>query len=280
MTLYNDQISNLSFPVAHPFIHLAYAWELQAPTVASEALSLGCTEYFELHHLLDEYPPDNSTYKTSSLAEIVHRVYNDDRFDGLFLEQGITNVEALLQTQYNAVLEHWNAWEVSDSLSQLEHCCDVAVLLAIGTGSRQAKYDFYLIHLLTVAHGLRVMWHEFPEEQRICILKQYALFLILIYISQLKPAFETNIIESILSIEVGDEDWDTVRVKALGHRWLKDSHFFKVVRAPMVLEQTYGKKENFYLKAALKFLREFDGWEGFGSGVEGFLPSRDGYKPT
>ncbi|KAF7156275.1 hypothetical protein CNMCM5623_009668 [Aspergillus felis] len=266
--------------LGHPFIHLAYSWELQSPTVASEALSLGCTEYFGVHHLLDQYPPDNSTYKTTSLADVIHRIYKDKRFDNLFPEQGITNIEVLLQKRYEAVLEHWNAWHVSDSLVQLEHCCDMSVLLAIGTGNREAKYDFYLVHTMTVAHALRVLWDQFPTEQRICILRQYALFLILVYICQKKPAFEANIIDTILSVDLGGQDWESVRAKALGHQWLKDSHFFKVVRAPMAFEETYGKKDNFYLKASAKFIAEFDGWEGFGLGVEGFLPSRDGYKPT
>jgi hypothetical protein len=241
---------------------------------------LGCTEYLGLHRFLDNYTPDDSTYKTSSLAEIIHKIYNDDRFDNLFAEQGVTNIEILLQQRLEAVQEHWNAWDVTDSLAQIEHCCDMSVLLAIGTGNCEAKYDFYLAHTMTVAHALRVLWDQFPEEQRICILRQYALFVIMVYICQKKPRFDTNIIDNILSTEVDGHDWESLRSKALGHRWLKDSHFFKVVRAPMEFEKTFGKKDNFYLKAAAKFMSGFDGWEGFGVGVEGFLPSRDGYKPS
>jgi hypothetical protein len=194
--------------------------------------------------------------------------------------QGITNIEALLQKRYEAVLEHWNAWLVSDPLVQLEHCCDISVLLAIGTGDRESKYDFYLAHTMTVAHALRVLWDVFPEEQRISILRQYALFIILVFICQQKPAFEADIMNTVSFVELGDQDWGSVRVRALGHRWLKDSHFFKVVRALMAFEETYGSKDGFYLKASTKFIAEFDGWEGFGAGVEGFLPSRDGYRPT
>lgn len=66
---------------------------------------------------------------------------------------------------------------------------------------------------------------------------------------------------------------------ALRHKWMLDSHFFKVVRAPKAFAETYGEEDGFYLKAAIKFLTEFRGWEGLGEGVEGFLPSRDGYRP-
>ncbi|KAL2838539.1 hypothetical protein BJY01DRAFT_237438 [Aspergillus pseudoustus] len=267
-------INGFSGGLGHPFIHLAYAWELQAPTVAAEALSLGCTENFEVHGLLDHYPPDNSTYKTSSLGDVVKRVYDDKRFDGLFENQGITNIESLMEQRFEAVLEHWNAWEVTDPLAQLENICDVSTLLAIATGDRERKFDFYLVHTMTVAHALRVLWELFPADQKACILRQYTLFVIMIYICQLKPKVDFGLIEAIEA-----DDWDSLVSRAVQHKWMKDSHFFKVIRAPKAFEETYGTKSNFYRKASAKFLAEFDGWEGFGLGVEGFLPNRDGYVP-
>ncbi|KAJ5177170.1 uncharacterized protein N7482_003047 [Penicillium canariense] len=263
--------------LGHPFIHLAYAWELQSSTVASEALSLGCTEYFGLHGLLDHYPPDNSTFKTTSLADVIKKVHDDERLDGLFTDPGITNMGVLLEKRFDVLLEHWNAWEATDPLQQLEHCCDVSMLLAFGTGSRELKYDFFLMHTMTVAHAVRVLWHFLPKERHACILRQYALFVIMIYICQLKPTFDVHIIDSIDSVSLDGRDWDFVVSQALTHTWYKDAHFFKAVRGPKVFEKTYGTKDNFYLKAAAKFVDEFDGWEGFGLGVEGFIPSRDGY---
>lgn len=274
--------------VGHPFIHLAYAWELQSSTVATEALSLGCTENMEGHGLLDSYPPDNSTYKTSSFADVIKRVYDDKRFDNLFEHQGITNIEALMQLRFPAVLEHWNAWDVStkDPLQQLENICDTSVLLAIATGDRERRFDFYLVHTMTVAHALRVLWELFPEDQRACILRQYALFVIMVYICQKKPWVEdVDLIDTIDSVQLGeegdddDDSWNAIVERALRHKWYKDSHFFKVIRAPKAFEETYGSKNDFYRKASRKFLAEFDGWEGFGLGVEGFVPNRDGYKP-
>lgn len=199
--------------------------------------------------------------------------------DDLFTDPGITNIEVLLQKRYDVLLEHWNAWQVTDPLAQLEQCCDLSLLLGIGTGDTAHKYDFYLIHTMTVAQAIRVLWHFFPEERRSSILRQYALFVLLIYICQMKPDVDTDVIESIWSVELDGRDWDWVVAKALGHKWVKDSHFLKVIRAPKAFEETYGKKDGFYLKATLKYLAEFDGWEGFGAGVEGFIASRDGYIP-
>ena len=144
----------------------------------------------------------------------------------------------------------------------------------------RAQVRFLLIYAITVAHGLHILWHVFPKEQQACILRQYALFAIMMYICQLSPAFDVDIIDSIQTVElVGQCDWEAVVDETLEHRWFRDSHFFKVVRAPKEFEETYGKKDGFYLKAAVKFLAEFDGWEGFGLGIGGFVPSRDEYKP-
>jgi len=262
--------------VGHPFIHLAYAYEFQGAGIASEALSLGCTELLELHSLIAHETPQDSPFKSTSLADIIERVRTDSRFDGLLTVPGITNFDAILENQFQAVMEHWNSWEVVDVVQQFEQCCDLAVLLAISDGDPEKSFDFYEIHLMTIAHALRVLWNHFPEERRRAILRQYGLFMILIYIAQLRPAFG---IDGIERVKLNGRDWDWVTQTALAHDWVLDSHFFKVVRAPKVFAETYGEKDGFYLKAAVKFLTEFRGWEGFGVGVEGFLPSRDGYKP-
>lgn len=174
-------------------------------------------------------------------------------------------------------MEHWNAWDVVEPVQQFEQIVDLSVLLAISDGDAEKSFDFYHVHLMTVAHALRVLWQYFPPERRRSILRQYALFTILIYIAQLRPAFG---IEGVESIATDGRDWDWVVRTALGHKWVLDSHFFKVVRAPKAFADIYGEKEGFYLKAAIKFLTEFRGWEGFGVGVEGFLPNRDGYRPA
>lgn len=262
--------------VGHPFIHLAYAYEYGSKEVATQALSLGCTEYDGFHGLIDHPSPDNSNYKTTSLAEIMQRIHTDTRFDNIFALPGITNTELLAQKYLHVVLEHWNAWEVVDPLQQLEQICDLSVLLAISTGDAVSSFDFFCIHLMTVAHAIRLLWVHIPQERHASILKQFALFQMVQYINQLRPAFG---IERIESVELKGRDWEWVYSTALKHKWALDSHFFKVVRAPKVMQDTYGAKDGFYLKAALKFLDEFRGWEGFGAGVAGFDPSKDGYIP-
>ncbi|GAM43993.1 hypothetical protein TCE0_060f19254 [Talaromyces pinophilus] len=267
-------INGFTGGLGHPFIHLAYAYEFNCKEIATEALSQGCTEYSPVHTLLDHPPRDNSTYKTISLAEIIEQVRNDCYFDGLLTEPGILNLEVLYQEQHLDVIQkHWSAWEVVDLLKQFEECCDLSVLLALSTGNPKDSFDFYLAHVMTVAHALRVLWHFSPPERHESILRQYALFTIMTYICQLRPKFA---LESIETVPLEGRNWNWVINNSLGNKSALDVHFFKVVRAPLVFEETFGRKDDFYLKAAIKYITEFRGWEGYGIGIEGFVPSRDG----
>ncbi|KAI2817079.1 hypothetical protein CBS115989_6234 [Aspergillus niger] len=263
--------------LGHSLIHLAYAYEFRSKEVATQALSQGCTEYNPLHYLLDQPPSDSATYKTTSLSAVFERIRTDVRLDGLFSEPGIANLEVLQKPDHLAiVLEHWTAWEVNDPLRCFEECCDLSVILALSNGNPHDSFDFYNAHIMTVAHALRILWHYFPLQQRVSVLRQYALFGIMTYICQQRPRFDFEIIEAV---KLDGRDWDWVIDTALPHKWALDVHFFKVIRAAKAFEETFGRKDNFYLKAAVKYVTEFRGWEGYGKGVAGFIPSRDGYKP-
>ncbi|KIX94732.1 uncharacterized protein Z520_09422 [Fonsecaea multimorphosa CBS 102226] len=269
--------------LGHPFIHLAYGYEFRIPEVVTQALSLGCTEYVVCHGLLDNPPPIPSPYKTRSLAEVIRRVQKDPRFDGIVEFPGTVNFGTVLQHRFEAFMEHWNAWEVTDPVQQFEQCCDLSVVLAISpTEYGPGKYDFFYAHIMTVAHALRILFHEFPADRRVSILRQYAFFTILIYILQNRLSFGIERIESVVvdTGSGGPGNWDAITQRALKHRWALDDHFFKVVRAIKAFAETYGDKDGFYLKAATKYVTDFNGWEGFGEGIMGFLPSRDGYIPA
>ena len=257
--------------VGHPFIHLAYAYEFNSSSVGTEALSLGCTELDMWHDILDHPPPDSSTYKTTSLADIVLQVRQDARLDGLFSQPGFENNYYLFDNFHDLLLEHWNAWDVVDPLQQLEQISDLSVLLAISSANRDMEHDFFLVHLMTVAHAFRVIWHEVPKGRHALILKEYAMFAISVYVAQLRRSFDMSSIESF---DLDGRDWQWVVNTALSHEWALDSHFFKVVCAPKAFAETYGEKNGFYLKAAVKFLVEFTSWTGFGQGMDGFDPAK------
>ncbi|KAF7186961.1 Questin oxidase [Pseudocercospora fuligena] len=260
--------------LGHPIIHLAYAYDFECKEIASEGLSLLLTDYSDFHALMDEPQSDNSTYKTTSLAEVLERVYHDSRFDNLTQHPGIVEMEKVMKAQGTAVIEHWNAWQVTDQLQQLEHICDLGTLLALTTFDHEQEFDFFLLHLMTVAHGVRSMWLHIPENKRVDMLREYGLLAISIYVCQQRPPIRS---ERITDVELGGRDWEWVRKTAREHPAKFDVHFYKAVRAPEEFKGTWGDKDEFYLKAAVRYLDDFRGWTGFGEGIPGFDEKQEGW---
>ncbi len=52
--------------------------------------------------------------------------------------------------------------------------------------------------------------------------------------------------------------------QAVEGKWALDAHYVKGLRAMKEAAQTWGDKEEYYIKAAVRFGDEFSGWGGFG----------------
>ncbi|KAK7419034.1 hypothetical protein QQX98_003536 [Neonectria punicea] len=264
-------LNGLSGGLGHPFIHLAYGYEFDSKKVITEALSLGCTEYDQTHKYLDSSPPDNSTYKTTSLAETLEKLHNDNRFDDYSQDLGFANIFTLLSQCELEVLGHWNALVVEDATTQLTDWLQTAVALAVSAVNAEGGLDFYLAHVLTVGHALRILLPLMPEQHRIPVMKQYGLLTILIYLAQLRPSFG---VDAIKSLRVDHASWDAIYRSTLESKWSNDEHWAKVVRALKAVEELRGYEDGFYQQAAVKFMADFDGWTGFGLGAVPFIDGR------
>lgn len=228
-------------------------------------MSLGCTEYDKTHRYLDILPPDNSTYKTTSLAEVLESLRNDDRFENYSQHLGFANIFTLLDQFEAEVLEHWNALVVEDATKQLTEWLQTAATLAVSAVNAEGGLDFYLAHVLTVGHALRILLPLMPGQHRIPVLKQFGLYTILVYLAQLRPGFGPD---TIKSFKTDLTSWDDIFKRALESKWSNDIHWPKVVRALKAVEELRGSEDGFYQKAAVKFIAEFDGWTGFGLGAD------------
>ncbi|EON64288.1 hypothetical protein W97_03519 [Coniosporium apollinis CBS 100218] len=260
--LINSMISGLG----HPLIHLGYGFELSSRTVAIEALAHATCFHNYLHKYLDDPSYTKpSTYTSRSVLEILKNVSNDKRFDDLFAEPGADNIAPLLGDHEAEVLEHWNAWQVEDPRAQFEESQKAAVALLVGTprpGGREGKYDFFIVHLLTSSHAVRILLPLIPAKFQVPLVRQWWLFALAVYVAQLRPAVEMG---RITEYELGGRDWKFVVDKALKGPHSLDAHYVKACRAMKEAAHTWGDKENFYLKAAVKFADEFDSWGGFGA---------------
>ena len=248
--------------MGHPLIHLGYAYELSSREIAMEALGIVTTSYNFLHKYLDNPAYSKiSTYNTSSPFEILQSVHSDNRFDKIFDHSGASNIEPLFKDHESLVLEYWNAWHLPNPRKQFEDSQRAAVALLVATHKPGRKYDFFLVHLLTTSHAVRILLPFLPAKFHVSLVRQWWLLTLAIYIVQKRPEMK---VDRIKRYDTRGRDWKWVDRQAVEGNWALDAHFVKGLRAMKEAAQTWGDQEKFYIKAALKFGEEFDNWGGFG----------------
>jgi hypothetical protein len=188
-----------------------------------EALGMASSAYNYLHKYLDDpsYTKE-STYSTTSPLEILHKIAEDSRFDGLFDRPDVGQIDALLKYHENLVLEHWNAWEIVDPKKQFQDSQEAAVALLIRTVQPGTHaYDFFTCHLLTTSHAVRILIPLIPKRFQVSLVRQWWLLTLLTYITQLRPRINDD-------IEVKPtKQWNYVENKALTGPWATDAHYVK-----------------------------------------------------
>jgi len=248
--------------VGHPLIHLGYAYELSSRELAMEALGLATTSYNFLHKYLDDPQYSKpSTSNTSSPLEILQRVHSDKRLDNLFDHRGASNIEPLFKDHEALVLEHWNAWQLSNPKKQFEDSQYAAAALLVATHKPGSSYDFFVVHLLTTSHAVRILLPLIPAKFHVALVRQWWLLTLAVYIAQTRPEIK---LDTITGYDTKGRDWKWVEKQAVEGKWALDAHYVKGLRAMKEAAQTWGDKEEYYIKAAVRFGEEFSGWGGFG----------------
>ncbi|KAL2008795.1 hypothetical protein VTN00DRAFT_6989 [Thermoascus crustaceus] len=255
-------INGIVSDLGHPLIHLGYALEMGSREVAMEALGLATTCYSDIHKYLDDpsYSQAEASYHTTSPLEILDRVRTDKRFNGLFGSPGANNLEVVFRDREAALLNHWNAWTITDPVKQFRESQEAAAAILVATRADTEKYDFFFVHILTTSHAVRILLPLIPSEFHIPLVRQWWLITVAIYIAQLRPEIKTERISGYL---LKGRDWKWAAEKAVKGEHSTDTHYVKAIRALRELARTWGDPEDFYQKAAVKFAHEFDGWGGF-----------------
>jgi len=143
----------------------------------------------------------------------------------LFEEQGAGNISTLFDKREDAVLDHWNAWDVSNPKDQLEASQRAATALLVATPRpAQDKHDFFIVHLLTSSHAVRILLPLIPTKWHKPVVRQWWLFTVAVYIAQLRPTIE---LEKITDYGLKGRDWDFVNDKALNSKHATDAHYVK-----------------------------------------------------
>ncbi|EER28726.1 hypothetical protein CPC735_039900 [Coccidioides posadasii C735 delta SOWgp] len=258
MPLVNSLISGFG----HPLIHLGYAYEMDNREVAMEALAMAASCYGDIHKYLDNpsYLRSASSYKTTSLLEIINRVQNDKAFDGLFETTAVANFDVLFKSGEAPLLNHWAAWDVADATEQFEAIQRFATALLVNSGAK--PHNFFFVHLLTTTHALRIIFPSIPAQYHVNLLRQWWLLALGLYIAELRPQFNASSINAIKDYDLEGRDWNWVSQHALHHKMSTSAHYIKPLRTMREAEKTWADREFFYLRAALKFIDEFQGWGG------------------
>lgn len=263
--LFNALVSGLG----HPLIHLGYAYELNSREVAMEALGLAATCYDPKLASLLEHTQSSESNSTNDLFEVFNRVHNDKRLDGVFDKYGGDNLSRLLadETLTSLLLEHWSSWKIVDPTKDFAQSQQLATNLLIASGPSVGGhgYDFFLVHLLTTSHAVRILIPFIPFEYHVKLVREWLLITIAIYIAQLRPAIQQSF---VTEFDLQGRDWAFAEHTALEGKKKFDAHFVKAIRAIKEAHKLWGDPkgaENFYLKAAVKLASEFDGWGGFGA---------------
>jgi hypothetical protein len=228
-----------------------------------EALGLAATQYNFLHKYSDDPsytrpPPFSST----SLLELINKLASDTRFDDLFKEPGYANIEPLFQQHESLILEYWNAWDVSSSTTAdlttlFRESQEAAVALLVATVRPGTHaYNFFVVHVLTTSHAVRILLPLLPAKFHVSIVRQWWLLALAVYIAVLRPKIDPDYVPGDLK----GKNWKYVEHRALTSEWATDAHFVKAARAMKEAARTWGDVHERYLAAAVRFVDDFEGW--------------------
>ncbi|CAF1096970.1 unnamed protein product [Adineta steineri] len=237
--------------LAHPLIHIGYAFELNNEFVGIEALTLSAVAYNYLHEVVDKLKAPTSPSK--SAMEIFKNIHSDNQIP-IYDTPGVDNLEEAVKNCNDRILYHYNQWKINDNIEKtIEELFDLTVYIYGATHkSNQIEFDFFLLHLLTSMHAIRMI-HSHIDNQQILqhILFQFFYFAIVVYISQLRPEINEHLINDY-KIDNAVKTWNYVIDKTLNTELIDDAHLVKVVRTLRDAEKIYGDKNGFYLKTAVK----------------------------
>jgi len=213
------------FVVGHPLIHLGYAYEFDNREIAMEALGLAAVQYNFLHKYTDDSSyTKKSPFRSTSPVELLGKLADDDRFTHMFDEPGFDNIEPLFQKHEELVLEYWNAWEISDPVKQFQESQEAAVALLVATvppGTH--SYNFFVCHILTTSHAVRILLPFIPTKFHISLVRQWWLLTLAVYIAELRPKIDPDNV----STDLKGKSWKYVEHQVLNVEWSTDAHFVK-----------------------------------------------------
>jgi hypothetical protein len=219
-----------AYTVGHPLIHLGYAYEFNNREIGMEALGLACCQYNFLHKYLDDTKYTKAApFSSTSPRELLDKLADDKRLDDLFKEPGFDNIEPLFENYESTVLEYWNAWSLENPVEQFRESQEAAVALLVSTVAPGTHaYNFFVCHILTTSHAVRILLPLIPVQFHLSLVRQWWLLVLAVYIAELRPKIDPDYVDTNLS----GKGWAYVEAKALNSDWAADAHYVKGEYSP------------------------------------------------
>ncbi|RKU40858.1 hypothetical protein DL546_003511 [Coniochaeta pulveracea] len=229
-------VNGLIGGLGHPLIHLGYAYEFNNREVGMEALSLACCQYNFLHKYLDDATYTKpAPFSSTSPRELLDKLADDKRLDGLFQEPGFANIEPLFEKHESIVLEYWNAWSLNNPVEQFRESQEAAVALLVSTVAPGTHaYNFFVCHILTTSHAVRVLLPLIPAKFHLSLVRQWWLLVLAVYVAELRPKIDPDYVDTNL----GGKGWAYVEDKALNSDSACDAHYVKGEYDPIIIMGT------------------------------------------
>jgi Questin oxidase-like len=259
--------------VGQPLIHLALALQMSNRDLAMEALTLVATRYHDnnifKYSNVAAYFQAEPSYKASSIPEILEKVRADETLTNTaFATPGEQNLSTIFRDHETTLLNHCNAWTIisPDPTATFRESQAAAVALFLGAKTKSVsqdenttrRHDINLLYPLLMSHAIRIVLPQTPDKFNPSLLKQWWLTTLAIYIAQLRPEIESS--DSIIVYDLNGKDWDWIARQAVKGPHASDTHFVLALRVLKEFSETWDDAENYYLRAAVKFVHEFNGW--------------------
>ncbi|KAG6005416.1 hypothetical protein E4U21_000196 [Claviceps maximensis] len=244
--------------LGHPLIQLGYAYEVDSKEIATEALTLASVQ----QNFLYDYSSDASHVKKSPIAsnsvlDLLFEMTKDEDLDSLPEDLEFRDLESIFKENEDVVMKYWNAWDLSDPVTAFKNSQRAAVaLLVTAVDSTARDYNFFVVHLLTTSHAVRILLPFFPARHHKGLLQQWWLLVIAVYVIKGRP----RLIPENVDTDLHGRDWKYVQDKALTSSHSNDAHYVKAIRAMIELARTWGDDDEYYLRAAATFVDNFHGW--------------------
>lgn len=190
---------------------------------------MGSCFYSSLHKYIDDPKytkpsPHSATEAQSSLVQVLEKVRKDSRFDGLY-DHRSGDITKVLEEQEEAFLEYWNAWDITNPTEQFRAAQELGMGLLVGTPApAHGKFDFFIVHVLTSSHAIRILLPLIPAKYHISLLRQWWLFALAVYIAQTRPEMD---MDKAIPGEGSQKTWKHVVDKALNGPHATDAHYVK-----------------------------------------------------